>query len=324
VIAFAEGGQRTLELLEPRAIIMSVGILLTLVIIEVVVRSADLPFRPRLVRTLAAAFATCMVLVPINFLIFYLTRRAGWISYDIITFVYTAFTWSWFFFAVAGALLALTYSYDVRDSERRLASVETEAKQARLAALRYQLNPHFLFNTLNSLASLIEGGDAGPAERMVENLADFLRVTLELDPLSDIELAREVELQALYLAIEQIRFPSRLLTRTEIGEGLERALVPALITQPLVENAVRHAVARTLRPVTIRIGASAAADRLRIEIEDDGPGDAAPAPGREGVGLANVRARLLGRFGADQIVTCGPREDGGFAVTVEMPLRFAP
>jgi two-component system LytT family sensor kinase len=322
-VAYTEGGTKTFELLMPRAIIVVVGVLLSLVIIEVVTRSAGLPFRTRLLRTVAAAFLTCMILVPVNFGIFYITFRSGWIRYDLITFLYTAFTWSWFFFTVAGALLALTYSYDVRERERQLVSAEAEARDARMAALRYQLNPHFLFNTLNAIAALIESGENGPAERMVENLSDFLRVTLELDPVSDIPLGQEVQLQSLYLSIEEIRFPQRLITSYVIPRELRGALVPALITQPLVENAVRHSVARSARPVTVTISAAVEAGMLRIIVEDDGQPRAGRASGGMGVGLKNIHDRLRGRFGDQQRMDCGPRLAGGFAATMQLPLRYA-
>lgn len=322
VVAYAEGGARSLHLLVPRAVINGIGICLTLVVVEVAARSIEQPFRARLVRTLAAAFAMCLILVPINLAVFSWTMHGVWGAHDFITFIYTGFTWSWFMFSVAGALLALTYSYDARDRERRLALAEAEARDARMAALRYQLNPHFLFNTLNSIASLIDAGEAGPAEQMVENLSDFLRVTLELDPVSDIELAHEIQLQALYLSIEEARFPARLRARYSIPDELEAALVPALITQPLVENAVRHAVAKSLRPVSVEISAARHGDRLRLSVIDDKVGAACGEPVKPGVGLANVRARLEGRFGAEQGLLLNRGARSGFAATIEMPLRF--
>jgi sensor histidine kinase YesM len=323
--SYAQGGAKTLELLLPRVIVLVVGIVLTLILAEIVVRSSALPFRARLLRTIAAAFAMCLILVPANFAIFNLTHRGRWIDQELATLIFTGFTWSWFLFSVAAALLALTYSVDAADRQRSLARAQAEAKEARIAALRYQLNPHFLFNTLNSVAALVNAGECEPAERMIENLSDFLRVTLELDPVTDIELGREVQLQELYLAIEEVRFPARLRAIVDVPEDLKGALVPALITQPLVENAVRHCVARSLKPVTVRISASRSGDRLRVSVENDGaPASSPPSPGSgTGLGLRNVRARLEGRFGQDQTVDSGPRAAGEFASILEMPLRFA-
>jgi LytS/YehU family sensor histidine kinase len=197
--------------------------------------------------------------------------------------------------------------------------MEAVANLAQLAALRYQLNPHFLFNTLNSIASLIASGATDTAERMVENLADFLRATLELDPHDDISLAREIELQQMYLSIEQQRFPNRLISEIDIPPELLAARVPALITQPLVENSIRHAVARSVDPVTLRLGAIARGKMLVLFIEDDGRPQRKATKGT-GLGIANVRARLRGRFGAAQAITVSRPNAGGFQVELRMPL----
>lgn len=156
---------------------------------------------------------------------------------------------------------------------------------------------------------------------LVVNLSEFLRATLELDPVIDIMLSREVELQALYLSIEETRFPERLRARYAIDDAVAGALVPALITQPIVENAIRHAVARSSVPVTISIGAAAMNGRLRLTIADNGRAKGKATPGT-GVGMANVRARLEHRFGRGQSLDA-VRDAAGFRVVIDLPLRFA-
>ena len=146
-----------------------------------------------------------------------------------------------------------------------------EAQEAQLRALRYQINPHFLFNTLNSLSSLILSQRTDTAERMLMNLSTFFRATLSADPTADVSLDEEIRLQRLYLDIEQIRFPDRLPCRGRRARRLaRRARVPVLILQPIVENAVKYGVAKSRKPVTVRISAYEEAGRLHIKVKDDG------------------------------------------------------
>lgn len=219
-----------------------------------------------------------------------------------------------------GALyLALANAAAVRDAERREAELRRAAKAAELRSLRYQVNPHFLFNTLNSLSALVLTGKTAAAEQMIQSIATFYRTSLTGDATVDVQLADEVRLQELYLEVETVRFPQRLRTQIEVPQALQGACVPGLILQPLVENAVKHAVAATTRPVTIRIAARATDDVLSITVADDGPGKSANADGC-GIGLTNVRDRLRARFGDTAAMTVG--DHAGFAVTITMPLSF--
>jgi len=224
-----------------------------------------------------------------------------------------------FFIAWAAIYLALCYAARMGALERRTAELRAAAQSAELRALRYQVNPHFLFNTLNSLSSLVMIGKTEEAERMIINLSTFFRTSLTGDPTEDVRLSEEITLQRLYLDIEAVRFPERLITRIEVPEMLESACVPGLILQPLVENAVKYGVSRARRPVTIRIRASVEADNLLLSVEDDGD----PVPGTEGgtgVGLRNVRDRLAARFGEAAHCHWGPRAGGGFVVRITLPL----
>lgn len=227
----------------------------------------------------------------------------------------------YFFFAAWAALfLALSYAADVGAAERRAAGFRAAAQAAELRALRYQVNPHFLFNTLNSLSSLIMTDRREAAEAMVMNLSTFFRTSLAGDPTEDVILADEIRLQQLYLEIEAVRFPERIRIAIDVPDALARACVPGLILQPLVENAVKYGVSRARRPVTVTIRASVEHERLRLRVEDDGDDLPGGEPGT-GIGLRNVCERLAARFGADEArAVWGLRPGGGFAVTLLMPL----
>jgi LytS/YehU family sensor histidine kinase len=226
-----------------------------------------------------------------------------------------------FFICWATLYLALCYAAEVGALERRAAALRAAAQAAELRALRYQVNPHFLFNTLNSLSSLVLSGKREEAEQMIINLATFFRTSLTGDPTEDVPLAEEIRLQRLYLDIERVRFPERLLVEVDIPYTLNQACIPGLILQPLIENAVKYGVSRVTRPVTIRIAAGEVGGALRLVVEDDGdPVGVDAAEGGTGVGLRNVRDRLRARFGSAARVRWGPRAGGGFAVSMTMPL----
>ena len=193
----------------------------------------------------------------------------------------TSLSWYFIFAAWAAFYVAMSYARQLRAADRHAASLAREAQEAQLRALRYQINPHFLFNTLNSLSSLILSQKTDVAERMLMNLSTFFRATLSADPTADVPLEEEIKLQRLYLDIEQIRFPKRLTVEVDVPDALLNAQVPVLILQPVVENAVKYGVAKSRKPVTIRISAHEEAGRLHIKVKDDGearPMTARPAP----------------------------------------------
>ena len=219
---------------------------------------------------------------------------------------------------------ALLYNFEVRDRERRLAAVREEALTAQMRALRYQVNPHFLFNTLNSIAGLIEEGSATQAERMVLSLSTFLRTTLALDPMHDVPLADEIALQAEYLEIERERFSDRMAFSIDMPKDVRGALVPSLILQPLVENAIKHGVGVSLAHTRIRISARRRDGRLWLAVENDLHASAPDhVPAGFGIGLRNVAERIRVRFGE----AGGLRVDTGggahFRAEIELPWRVA-
>ncbi|WP_026603692.1 sensor histidine kinase [Methylomonas sp. 11b] len=227
------------------------------------------------------------------------------------------------FFGWSSVFLTLLYSFDVRDRERQLAAVREEALSAQMKALRYQINPHFLFNTLNSIAGLIEEGAATRAERMVLSLSTFMRTTLSLDPMHDVSLVDEIALQEEYLEIERERFSDRMTFNVDVPENARDALVPSLILQPLIENAIKHGVGATSGPVEIVLSASRIADRLHIVVENDMPREDAQTNCRPGigVGLRNVEERLRARFQEQAHLSAGCVVPGRYRVAMDLPWR---
>jgi len=244
-------------------------------------------------------------------------KKARWVADS-------AVIWLFFFLAWSAFYLANQAQAEAHGAERRAARAESAAQAAQVRALRYQVNPHFLFNTLNSLSSLIMAGRADEAESMVLKLSTFFRSSLTLDATADISLAEEIALQRLYLDIEKVRFPRRLKVEIDIPQELETARLPALILQPVVENAIKHAVSQTRDKVELNITArEAGPGRFTIEVSNTGGRPAQTGNGEmagTGVGIANVCQRLSARFGSLAKCAYGPRGDGGYSVLLTIPL----
>ena len=229
--------------------------------------------------------------------------------------------WTWFFLAWAGLYLALMYSFDVHEEQQRSAELREQAHVAQLRALHSQINPHFLFNSLNSVSALILDGNGHKAEEMVVKLARFLRLGLAADPTRKIPLELEVELQRSYLEIEQLRYPD-LAVEVSLPADLKDALVPSLILQPIIENAVKYGVAEAPPPATISVIARTDGSGLTLDVTDSGKGVGKPSGG--GIGLANVRQRLALIYGdRESGLTAGPDPEGSFRVRLSLPLEFA-
>ncbi len=238
----------------------------------------------------------------------------GFLSSFLTSLIY----WFWFYFCWTTAYLAFSYSITVQEQERLAAELAVTAQEAQFRALRYQINPHFLFNTLNAIAALVRDAPA-KAEEMVVQLSEFFRRSLAVNPMEDLTLAEEVELQRLYLEIERTRFPDRLRFDVALEPGTSDAKVPALLLQPLVENAVKHGVARSEFPTAIRINARLDGPFLEIQVENDARASGHPAAGVT-VGLLNVRDRLRSRFGDQASLTAAELPEGGFRNTLRLPL----
>jgi LytS/YehU family sensor histidine kinase len=212
------------------------------------------------------------------------------------------------------------YGLDAQEEQRNSAELRERAHVAQLRALHSQINPHFLFNSLNSVSALILDKESDKAEEMVGKLARFLRLGLSADPTRKISLELELELQRSYLDIEQLRYPD-LTVEIDVPEQLAGALVPSLILQPIIENAVKFGVAGAPPPATIRIRAISVDERLILEIVDSGKGGKLNSSGG-GIGLTNVRQRLGLLYGeAATDLVAGHEVDGRFRVRVTMPLE---
>ncbi len=212
----------------------------------------------------------------------------------------------------------LGFGYYARLRERELAAVQLqhELADARLDLLRSQLQPHFLFNTLNGISELMHE-DVERADHMLTNLSDLLRLSLAQGEARDSTLAAELDFVRRYLEIQQMRFPDRLRVDYRIAPAAMAVRVPFLLLQPLVENAVRHGIAPRSSPGRLEISAQLNGGRLLLEIRDDGPGP--PADHAEGVGLRNTRARLLHTYGDQHRFGFGRAPGGGCLVTIEIP-----
>ncbi len=213
-----------------------------------------------------------------------------------------------------------------RERERAVtaARLQQQLSEARLAALKMQLNPHFLFNTLNMISSFIDE-DPRVADAMVTHLSDFLRATLRHADVQEVALEDELEFLAAYLAIMKARFEDRLAVEVAVAAEARRALVPHLVLQPLVENAFTHSMDDPGRAGVIRIAAARSGERLVLTVADNGPGLAAGGNGvRRGVGLSNTAERLHHLYGDAHRLQLGDAPGGGVCVTVEVPFRLAP
>jgi LytS/YehU family sensor histidine kinase len=227
----------------------------------------------------------------------------------------TGFLYYWLILGVQAAFV-----YQRMYQQQRIASAELEGRlaEAQLEALRLQVHPHFLFNTLNAISAFVEA-DPERARRMIVRLGELFRRTLHGGTAAELPLGRELDLLSPYLEIQRIRFGDRLSIELEVADGVETAMVPTLMLQPLVENALEHGVSRTTTRARVRLCATREGDRLRLEIVDNGPG---PAGGGNGIGLANTRARLEGLYGPGGRLELAGTPDGT-RVTIELPFRRA-
>jgi len=226
--------------------------------------------------------------------------------------------------AIVSGWYALAYYRQFRERERRAAELEAHLAKARLQALKMQLHPHFLFNTLNGIAAL-NYEDPKAANRMLARLSELLRVTLEDSEAPESSLRAELEFIRRYLALEQIRFGDRLTVTWDIARDTLEAGVPKLLLQPLVENALRHGLAPYAARGELTLHAHRENDVLHLRVTDTGPGlvGAAGFAAGTGVGLKNTRARLRELYGPAQRLELKPGERGGLSAEVTLPFRAA-
>lgn len=233
---------------------------------------------------------------------------------------------------------AINYFLQAEEKADELAQMQLQATSAQLAMLRYQLNPHFLFNTLNSISTLVLLKQTEPANAMLTRLSAFLRHTLVNEPGGKVTVEEEVETLKLYLDIERMRFEERLRTEFRIDDAARRALLPSLLLQPLVENAIKYAVSPQEEGAKISISARLIGQRLRVTVADTGPGlqntrsattlqgtnaGSAGVVSSTGVGLTNIRDRLAQAYGDDHVFETRTPAQGGFTVVIEIPFEAA-
>lgn len=238
--------------------------------------------------------------------------------------VLTSLPWSIFmYFAMLGCLLAFAYFAEAREREAAAARLSAQVAEARLAALRAQIHPHFLFNSLNAVAVLARDGRTAEAVQVVEQLSDLLRELLAGDDRATVPLAREIAFVEKYLAIESTRFPDRLVVRWEVAPEALTVPVPASLLQPLVENALRHGVAARTAPTRVTIRAELTTDALELAVSNDAAGPLARGSTRgPGVGLANLEERLSALYGGAATLALA---EGAHQVTasVRVPRRMS-
>ncbi len=301
------------------------GFLACVLIGRILSALADQPLWRRLLAAGALSVAGGFAYSVLNYAAFYLLEPLWGVEpLSPVSVAVTASTFFWTFISWCALYFAIRYEEELKEKSLRLVSAQALAMDAQNRMLRYQINPHFLFNTLNALSSLILARENERAERVVLSLSSFLRHTLEKELPDKAPLADEIEAQRQYLLIEQARFEDRLNYVERIPADLRDVLAPSLILQPLVENAVKYGVARSNATVTIEIRAEADGGRLRLTVSDDGGAAAgALAPPKLGLGLENVRRRLDLIYGKAAELTCGPRQPSGFLASVEIPLERA-
>jgi sensor histidine kinase YesM len=277
-------------------------------------------------RTLAWAIPTCALVTLVNEFAFsrfsanYRMHPELFPNRAEIVFTFSFFFW--IFVAWAALYTTLLNAQRLREQERRIAAATQAASTAQLAALRLQIHPHFLFNTLNTLSGLIGLGRGADAERMILNLSAFLRHTLATAPDQLVALQTELEAQRIYLDIESVRFADRMNVVLAIEDGCAGARVPSLILQPLVENAVKYGLARSEGPVTVTIRAQRDGGKLCLSVSDEHGGERADAGAGLGIGLANVRERLSVLYGG-QATLASTSNARGWTSKVTIPWMTA-
>ena len=223
------------------------------------------------------------------------------------------------YWATLAVAHALHYYQGLRRGEARAARLSAQLAQAQLQALKMQIHPHFLFNTLNSISALIHK-DVEAADAMIAKLGDFLRLTLKTSDAQTVRLVQEIEFLKCYLDIERIRFDDRLVVSFDIQPNALEHIVPNLILQPIVENAVRHGVARQPGVGRINVSAFDRNGRLNLQVQDNGPGlSVNPNAVNSGIGIRNTRARLQQSYGNDYRLDINEAPNGGAVVTLEIP-----
>jgi signal transduction histidine kinase len=316
---------QSISALVPAIIEAIIGYCITLLLSTLYGYYRRLPRISGIPLTIATLGVACVVYAALEALTFPLIAPVPEIGISlsrVVGYMFFTFTvlagWSALYFGINFYLI-------VEEQNDQLERLGTQASAAQLAMLRYQLNPHFLFNTLNSISTLVLLKETERANAMLSRLADFLRFTLIYEPTAHVTVAQEVQTLKLYLEIEKMRFEARLRPVFEIDPRAERARLPSLLLQPLVENAIKYAVTPSEEGAEIAVSARLVGERVRIAVSDTGPGLIENKLGPSlstGVGLANIRDRLVQAYGPDHRFDSRSTPGGGFVVEIEIPYQL--
>ena len=308
-------------------VIVALGAAMSLAIYLLIRQSQHVRLRSRMPLIAVACLVAATIHSAADHLIFVGSSRLFGVAAPlpplIEAFVFNILIYVWIYGLYATAVGLVLTTARMREQERRLARATAAAQEAQLAALRFQINPHFLFNALNAVTSLIGAGRYVEAETVIVRLSDFFRVSLTTGPSDLVSLEDELDVVGSYLDIEAARFGERLIVDIALPDELRSALVPHFLLQPLVENAVKHGVARSKTPVTVSVKAQRRGDRVVIRVSDDAGGViGAPAANGTGVGLTNVAARLSALYGeAGRLQTF--TEGRLYCAEITLPLQAA-
>lgn len=308
-----------------KVVLFSISGLMTYGMARLLIHMRKLSFPQKALFCIVMTAIAAPIYTGIDFLNYTICQYPKPVEFDPLYSGYTLIEGASILFGWNCLFVSVIDNFEVLERERQIAQMREESLNAQMQALRYQINPHFLFNTLNSIAGLIEEGAATRAERMVLSLSMFMRTTLAIDPMTDVRLSDEVALQQEYLEIERERFLDRMTFSIKIPDEMQNALVPSLILQPLIENAIKHGVGVATGPVEITLQAYRDSDRLHLIVENDVP----PPEMRQtnpqgmGVGLRNVGERLRVRFQGNSSFTTGISESGRYSAHLSFPWRTA-
>jgi sensor histidine kinase YesM len=284
--------------------------------------------RHSLIHILASILLSVSTMVGISTVSNYLFVEPAERQFTLTKLLYSIYNYFDYYILIYWLILMISHAFDYysryQQGELRASQLQAQLARAELQALKMQLHPHFLFNTLHSISAL-QLKDIAAANRMIARLGDFLRLTLDNSGAQEVSLQKELDFLKCYLEIERIRFQDRLTVNMEVEPQTLDARVPNLILQPIVENAIKHGISPRAAPGRIDIRAKRENGLLRLQIEDNGRGINSNGKGvhiiKEGLGIANTRARLEQLYGASYRFDLHNAGAGGFIVTMEIPLK---
>jgi LytS/YehU family sensor histidine kinase len=285
------------------------------------------PIAVRVITVLAVSYVLAAVWQVIKnaFQFYYFHEFEAVDEYGYMAYINGIIGYSYFLFLCwSGMYFGLKFYRLLQEEKEKSIRAESQAHESQLRMLRYQLNPHFLFNTLNAISTLILEKDTELANAMVSKLSNFLRYSLDKDPMQKVDLEHEINTMNLYLEIEQVRFDERLRVVINIDDAARKALVPSLLLQPMVENSIKYAVANRVEGGKITITGKVFAGDLLLEISDDGPGiptENGKLPKFTGVGLTNTQERLQELYGAKHSCKIGSALPHGLKIEIRVPFE---